>query len=208
VLSWRVNIVTDDIVLTERLKLHLKRERQLELSYTSEPEEKDTDILILPAYQLTNLATLKLKRVDKWLPVIVYGSHLFLRKAFLSGCYDYLKEPWGTEELLLRLERLTQLLEKHHTFIYDSLSLAGNCLESPGRQTLLSYEESQILKMLLRQRGTVVTLEILYYTIWDKPPAVKSRVIDMHISTIKKKLAAHGLAGIIISVRGQGYMLI
>jgi hypothetical protein len=207
-LNWRVNFVAVDAVLTERLKLHLKREEHIEMRYTASPEKGNFDIFILPAEELVTLTDLKLIKLDKWLPVIAYGSHFLLRKAFLTGCYDYLRDPWGPQELLIRLERLIQVLGKYHLLSFGSLFLKDNYLTSPAGRTELSYQESRILKMLLRQQGTVVTREALFYAIWDKPPAYNSRVIDVHISAIKKKLELHHLGHIIITVRRQGYLII
>ena len=71
-----------------------------------------------------------------------------------------------------------------------------------------SYQEMEILKLLLKQKGNPVTRDIFIKLLSNKKlPANKTRVIDVHISNIKKKLKILNININISSIRGIGYTL-
>ena len=144
------------------------------------------------------------------LPVIPYGSPSFLRKAFQAGSYDYLKDPWSPEELLFRLDKLVRMWNEQ--CLLGDIIYTGNRLCSPANEVYLSHQESEILRALVKQRGQAVSREVLFYTLWGRLPVHRSRVIDVHISSIKKKFFSlspqNGRKGPIYPVRGIGYMII
>jgi DNA-binding response OmpR family regulator len=145
-----------------------------------------------------------------WRPTIAYGNQQFLRQAFMAGCFDYLKDPWGPEELLFRLERLFQV--SHKPLKWQGLSLQGNILAAEsGLTIMLTHPESIILKHLLSNQGEVVPREALFYAIWGHLPNTKSRAVDVHISSLRKKisrlLADNDGINPITSVRRIGYMI-
>jgi len=142
-------------------------------------------------------------KVDKWLPVIAYGSHYYLTQTFHTGCFDYLKEPWTPEELFLRLERIIIKLNETSSQILQKIRN-----KSSEKEIYFSYQEMQIIKTLLKQKGNPVNRKVFLQVLWnDKLPLDKSRVIDVHVSNIKKKLKCLNINMNISSIRGIGYSL-
>jgi DNA-binding response OmpR family regulator len=185
------------------------------LACTEEPVGRDYDALVLPSTMLEvaeRLApnALPASAAANWLPVIAYGASYYMRRAFLAGCFDYLKDPWGPEELILRLDRLFRVTHRPQT--WRGLSLKGCLLVSEKGQEELSYVEALILKALLAHRGEVVPRDVLFYAIWGHLPDNASRAVDVHISSLRKKilrLCADNDTGmsVITSVRRVGYTI-
>jgi len=141
--------------------------------------------------------------------VIAYGSQFFLRKAFLLGCMDYLKEPWEFDEMEIRISLALKSIIQKYQFSWGTLSFSGMNLLSSQGQISLTYQEYQILKILLRNRGEIVPKEILFHTIWDHPGNKESRIIDVHISSLRKKISTlyNQEFELIKAVRGKGYLI-
>ncbi|MBN2441065.1 MAG: winged helix-turn-helix domain-containing protein [Spirochaetales bacterium] len=206
-----MNLVSKDKPLIEKIKYYFKDRNDIHLIYTKEPLPiEDTEIYIAPVCYIEVLSAKILQNKGKF-PIIFYGNISFLRKAFLADCSDYLKDPWTVEELSLRLTKLLQNINSIYTFTWGSISFSGTDIISEKGTCSLSYQELRIIKTLIRHRGDVVPREVLFYSLWNKPGFEKSRVIDMHISSIRKKLQCILLNDysdeIIISVRGIGYMM-
>jgi DNA-binding response OmpR family regulator len=82
-------------------------------------------------------------------------------------------------------------------------------LHTPTGSCLLGTQEQTILRLLAANRGEPVSREVLYYGIWGKPALERSRVVDMHVASLRRKL--RGLFGAstdhIRTVRGVGYLM-
>jgi DNA-binding response OmpR family regulator len=143
----------------------------------------------------------------KWLPIIAYGNRSFIRKAFLIGCFDYVKEPVQPEEIYLRVKRLESLFEGNYSLCGRKLILEGNQLIVNDRDIELTYGEMQIIKKLLQFKNRIVLRDILFYALWGQIPDKPSRIIDVYISSLNKKLKEIFEKKIISSVRGTGYII-
>jgi DNA-binding response OmpR family regulator len=147
--------------------------------------------------------------VVRYLPVIAYGNTEYLRVSFLAGCSDYLKEPWSLEEMLLRANRVVR--REEFAFSWDTIRISSQVLHGSETTVELSFQEAQLAKLLCENAGDVVTREAFYYTLWGSPRGA-SRVVDVYVSRLRKKLRmACGLgelSEVIESVRGIGYRLV
>ncbi|NOY07263.1 MAG: winged helix-turn-helix transcriptional regulator [Spirochaetes bacterium] len=141
-------------------------------------------------------------------PFIAYGKIELLRIAVIKNCMDYLREPWGVPELIFRMDRFKSLFG-HGSVNGESKWKLNNCrLEYNGREVELTYPEGCIFNMLLLHKGKLVSREVLSYSLWGELPSVKSRVIDVHISALRRKiryLKEDDGGNPIHSVRGYGY---
>jgi two-component system OmpR family response regulator len=149
---------------------------------------------------------------DTWLPVVAYGKACSLTKAFLVGCGDYLKEPWDILELDFRLKRIFSTPYKNYVLREHELTVSDSRCATKHTQVRLSFQESVLLKLLLKQKGTLVPRDVLYYTLWGRLPVTKSRVVDVHISALRKKLSQlfpHlKNERFIYGAKGKGYILL
>ena len=128
-----------------------------------------------------------------------------------AGADDYLPKPFSTGELLARVRAM--LRRKDH-FTPDLLSYNGlllNCstyelVYGDLRQTL-SGKEFQVMEMLMRNSGVIMTAERLITHIWGWDTGVDTSVVWVHISNIRKKMEALGVPVAIKFVRNAGYVL-
>lgn len=204
--TFLLNFVSDDSVLNEKIRYHGLKRADTEIICSREPHERQITDLYVMEFQKTEIFLNNEYR--KWFPkVIAFGNHFFLKKAFLLGCCDYLKTPWEIDEFQIRSGRILEKLKKG--LVFHGMVLEGNSIRMAEKQISLTFQEEAILKMLLKNREEIVPRKVLFYSIWNNPGARESRVIDVHISAIRKKIEK--LTGLsepfIISVRGKGYRI-
>lgn len=208
----RVNIVTNDTLKIERIRYYFRKRDDIELKFSKNPLLNErVDIYLVPAGQLQSMFENRMNK-NKGLPVIGFGSPSLLRSAFLAGCSDYLKNPWTIEELEIRIDLIKNKIKKCFIFPWGKLTFDGiNVISAKGKEQL-SFQEYKILRLLLSHRGEVVPRDVLFYSIWNNPGTKKSRIIDVHISALRKKLKSiipgNNNENFIISARRIGYIII
>ena len=69
----------------------------------------------------------------------------------------------------------------------------------------LTFKEYELLKLLLKNKGMVMTREIIMERVWGTDFEGESRTLDMHIKTLRQKLREAG--DMIRTVRHVGYVL-
>ncbi len=173
--------------------------------------ENRADCYVIPAEMIHLLLGGK-NRPDTWLPVIAYGNLGLLMKAFVAGCRDYLKEPWDVTEMEFRLKKIFPAPDNTHILYNQEIWLRDMVCHTAGTEVRLSVQESTLLRLLLKQRGTIVPREVLYYALWGRQPHKTSRVVDVHISALRRRLALlfpqRKHERFIYSAKGRGYILI
>ena len=93
---------------------------------------------------------------------------------------------------------------------WGRISIKSLQLGSPAGSCSLCAQEQSILRMLAANAGQTVSREALFYGIWGRPASEASRVVDVHIASLRKKLRRlFPRSGTIIrSVRGVGYLMV
>jgi DNA-binding response OmpR family regulator len=175
---------------------------------------REPDAVLFPVARLPENDEI-LKIQARGIHVLAWGTAEHLRAAFLAGCDDYLREPWNAVELGCRLERLRAgeggagEVPGTHRFPWGELRLRGLALCSPERSRALSLPEYRILAALLRNRGAAVSREVLRYAAWGRAADRRSRAVDVHVSSLRRKILElfPGSAGCLRCLRGTGYTL-
>lgn len=128
-----------------------------------------------------------------------------------AGADDYLPKPFSTAELLARIRAM---LRRKDTYLPDLLSLKGVTLNRStyqlsweGKSQSLSGKEFQILEMMMQAPGTILPTERFITHLWGWDATVDTSVVWVHISNLRKKIAALGAPLEIRFVRNAGYML-
>ena len=128
-----------------------------------------------------------------------------------AGADDYLPKPFSSTELLARVRAM---LRRKDTYIPDlltvgelSLNRSTYELSCGGRAQTLSGREFQLMEMLMQRPNFAVTADELIAHIWGWESEVDISVVWVHISNIRKKLAALNAPAGIRFVRSAGYML-
>jgi DNA-binding response OmpR family regulator len=70
--------------------------------------------------------------------------------------------------------------------------------------TTMSVRERKLLRVLQERAGQWVTRGELLRTVWDYPPQLRTRTVDVHICWIRQKLSPE-LRGYLQSAYGRGY---
>ena len=76
-----------------------------------------------------------------------------------------------------------------------------------GHKLDLQPKEYAILEYLALHSGTVISAEELIEHIWDEEADMFSMSVKVHISNLRKKISAYGDSSLIVTVRGEGYMI-
>ena len=125
-----------------------------------------------------------------------------------AGADDYLAKPFGMMELLSRIRALLRRTEAE-TGQYR----CGILTVDPGRHTVvvgdrevaLTQKEFEVLCLLLKNRGQVLSRERLIEDVWGYAFTGESRTVDVHVRTLRQKLGEAG--AYIETVRGYGYKI-
>jgi len=135
--------------------------------------------------------------------MVAYGPAHLLRAAWLSGAFDYLREPWSAEELFLRVRGPRPPRLKWSTG-NGELVLDGSTLSSPERSVSLSPAETELLRLLVLRRGIPVARAVLG---WGTG-CTEGRAIDTLMGRLRTKImAVSPAASVPQAVRGVGYRL-
>lgn len=127
-----------------------------------------------------------------------------------SGADDYVAKPFSMMELLARVKALLRRAEKEETevvYTLDSLTVNVTRHEvwTKGEAVTLTLKEFELLCMLLKNKGRVLTRDQLLNHIWGYGFDGENRTVDVHIRTLRQKLGSCG--AYIETVRGVGYKI-
>ena len=84
-----------------------------------------------------------------------------------------------------------------------TLNTKKHSVEVDGNSVELTLKEFEVLRLLMKNQGTVITRDILLEQIWGYDFDGETRTVDVHIRTLRQKLG-HG-GNIIKTIRGVGY---
>ena len=128
-----------------------------------------------------------------------------------SGADDYLPKPFDLGELLARLKALIRRGKGQASpqLVVGDLVLDFNSRSAKrGGQTVeLSPMEYRTLEYLMMRKGTVVSKEELLEHLYDYNWEKFSNVIEVYISTLRRKIDADKSERLIHTLRGRGYVL-
>lgn len=130
-----------------------------------------------------------------------------------SGADDYIAKPFGMMELVARIRAVLRRTQGEPAGEDGRPLVAGKiCVDERAHsvyvgedEVQLTLKEYQLLCLLLKNRGAVLTRDVLLENIWGYGNESETRTVDVHIRTLRQKLGPAG--GLIETVRGVGYRM-
>jgi len=126
------------------------------------------------------------------------------------GADDYLAKPFNPRELAARIRAILRRFEPHSAAPSNRIETNGISLDPGAREVFchgkrveLTTFEFDILEMLMRSAGRVLSRDTLMENFYNRKATPFDRSIDMHISHLRKKL--EGGDDLIKTIRGVGY---
>jgi two-component system response regulator CpxR len=221
----RVLIVDDDVELCRLLTERLCTEgflieavhdglRGLERALSMEHALVILD-LMLPG--MAGLDVLRRLRAQSPVPVLILtarGEDVERILGLEIGADDYVPKPFNPRELVARiraiLRRSARGAGSATPVVAGDLRLdpAAREVRLNGVPVGLTSVEFALLEALLREPGRVVTREHLTETVLGRKLGPFDRVIDVHISNVRRKLGSAQGGERIKAVRGSGYLFV
>ncbi len=130
--------------------------------------------------------------------------------ALRVGANDFIRKPFGQEELLLRIKKaLKEVLQPLDEMKFGSLCVERNqrVVMFHGTKIELTKKEFEILELLVKRASSVVDRDTIIDHL-DRDADMSGRTVDSHISKLRKKIRDAGVVDVEInSVSGIGYKI-
>ena len=217
-------LVEDSIQLNKALTTVLKRNSYIvDSAFDGEEallyiDQYKYDIIILDIMlpKINGLDVLKRVRTNKIdTPIIMLTAKSTTEDKIHGldlGADDYLPKPFVVEELLARIRALLRRqpnYEEESKLEFGDIVLDSNncCLINKDKKVTLMNKELQIITLLMKAKGNVVSQDTISKNVWDIESYSTSENVWVFISYLRKKLESIGSKVIIKSIRYQGYYL-
>lgn len=177
--------------------------------------EKIYDLLILDIMlpELDGFSVCREVRKQSDVPIIFITARAAqedVLNGYALGCDDYIVKPFSLPVFYQKAEALIRRskgLVRSQTLSAGSLTLNPNngILKSNNIELNITATEYKILKILLENKGTVVSREKMFLSIWGYDSDKNERVLDSHIKNLRKALGNNSY--LIKTVIRRGYKI-
>lgn len=175
------------------------------------PELILLDIMLEDEDGLEILKKLRTRADTRKTPVILVtakSSEIDRVKGLDAGADDYICKPFGVMEMIARVKALLRRSgrEQENLLVCGDVTLdrEKRTVTAHGETVETTYKEFELLALLLRNRGIVVSREVIMERVWESSFEGESRTIDVHVRSLRAKLGSSG--ALIKTIRNVGYM--
>ncbi|ONI47581.1 two-component system response regulator [Candidatus Epulonipiscium fishelsonii] len=196
--NYSVDVVNDGVSALEYIK----------------SDNYDGVILDIMMPKLDGISVLKQVRASgNKIPIIILSAKSQLNDKIQGldyGANDYLTKPFEAGELLARIRVMTRKENQSSAVLTIgniTLNLTNFEISSSAGNVSLPNKEFQILEMLMRNKGQILSAEKFAERIWGYESDVNISTIWVYISNIRKKLASLDANVNIKAIRNIGYKM-
>jgi phosphate regulon transcriptional regulator PhoB len=220
----RVLVIEDETAIAEGLAYNLRQEglepilaadgdAGLQMARTTKPDLILLD-LMLPG--ISGLDVCRAIRRESDVPIIMLtakDSEIDKIVGLEVGADDYITKPFSVREVLARIRAVLRRAGSRADADAEEIQVGGlvvnfakHTVSVDGRPVALSPKEFELLKILIRNRGRVMTRDLLLDRVWGEDAYVEPRTVDVHIRWLREKVEQDPSHPVLIqTVRGAGY---
>lgn len=221
---YRVLLVEDDINIQNLISNYfIKKEKDaFEIDIASDGQtglekayENNYDCLLLDVMlpELDGFEICREIRRESDVPIMFITARTDesdILNGYALGCDDYVVKPFPLPVLYQKVNALIKRskgLVRSKVFSSGSLSLNPNngVVISSGQEVKLTAREYGILKVLLENKGVIISREKLLDIVWGYDSGTDERVLDTHMRNLRKALGGNGK--LIKTVIRRGYKI-
>ncbi len=220
----RILLVEDEIALSDPLSFLLEREGyEVEVAADGpsaitafDRSEPDMVLLDLMLPGLPGTEVCREIRSRSTVPIIMLtakDSEIDIVVGLELGADDYVTKPYSTRELLARIRAV--LRRRTEIDDYDEAILEGgrvrmdvdrHTVEVDGTSIPMPLKEFELLELLMRNPGRVLTRGQLIDRVWGSDYFGDTKTLDVHIKRIRSKIEQQPSEPVqLVTVRGLGY---
>lgn len=221
---YKLLIVEDDAVIAEAIRQHMESwgyeavcvedfREVLQAFVTQNPQLVLMDIS-LPAYNGYHWCD-EIRKISR-VPIIFISSasdNMNIVMAVNMGGDDFVAKPFDLNVLQAKVQAL---LRRTYDFAGDSQLMEHRGMIFDTGKGLVTYEDARveltknemgILRMLLEQKGRIVTRDKLMERLWESDNFIDDNTLTVNVARLRKKLEEIGVCDMIKTRKGIGYVV-
>jgi DNA-binding response OmpR family regulator len=223
----KILIADDEPNLVVTLKFNLEREGYSVLTAADGEEavaavrQYHPDLLVLDLMlpRLNGMEVCRIVRRESSLPIIILTAKTDELDRVLGlevGADDYVTKPFSVKELIARVRAQLRRASESPIQVSEVLTAGDIRLDAGKREVTrsgvpveLRPKEFDLLQVLMRNRGRVLSRNQLLEAVWGYPAYGQTRTVDVHVGRVREHIEADPAnPSCIITVRGVGYRFV
>ena len=221
---YRIFLIEDDAALAQELKRQIEcfgHEARIVSDFRAVPDELrsyDPHLVLMDImlpFQNGYHWTAEIRRFST-VPIVFLSSasdKMNLVMAINMGGDDFIAKPVDSMVLAAKIQavlrRCYEISDSSNTieFCGAVLNLNDSSVAAGDRTAELTKNEFRILCTLLENRGKIVSRDALMLRLWNDDCYVEENTLTVNVTRLRRKLEGLGLAGMIVTKPGSGYII-
>lgn len=223
----RILIIDDDEQIRNLIAIYLENEGFEALKVSNAVcglallEEQEVDLIILDIMmpQINGIDAAFKIREEKNMPIIMLSAKsedMDKISGLTAGADDYLTKPFNPLELIARVKSQIRRYKKYNERAERDIIQIGDLeinrstrlVFVRGQEIRLTPKEFDILELLVRHKGTVMSMGKIYEAVWQEDAFKSYNTVMVHITKIREKIEDNPKKPIYIkTIWGVGYRI-
>lgn len=223
----RILIIDDDEQIRNLIAIYLENEGFEALKVSNAVcglallEEQEVDLIILDIMmpQMNGIDAAFKIREEKNMPIIMLSAKsedMDKISGLTAGADDYLTKPFNPLELIARVKSQIRRYKKYNERAERDIIQIGDLeinrstrlVFVRGQEIRLTPKEFDILELLVRHKGTVMSVGKIYEAVWQEDAFKSDNTVMVHITKIREKIEDNPKKPIYIkTIWGVGYRI-